>query len=373
VSRRGRTNDALDGVIHRIEFPAAIRPDPKAADQGPPSPVLSICVPTFNRPELVKRAIASVIESASGAEADVEIVVSDNSPDVSEEACLEELRRWRGGSLYVGNRLNVGIPANFNESIARATGRYVLFVCDDDRLLPGAVRAILDALADEEDAALLFQVDAVDPSGRVLRRQNFGDDARLGPTRALGRLLADNRFALFPGVVVRRDAYAVVGPFDGSVGNATDIEMWVRVFSRYGVRCLPTTISAYTVHAGSATQSTPFDAQAVTQLIEIFDRARATGLLPVSTIDRYETDYIHSIILSHAFLDLRAGDPAAAREKMALFELPSVRALGLSKGWFPVRLAFSILVRCPSALVRMPMNFVDRFVLVRRTDQARVA
>ena len=51
---------------------------------------------------------------------------------------------------------------------------------------------------------------------------------------------------------------------------------------------------------------------------------------------------------------------------MALFSLPPVRSLGSSLAWLPVRVAFSVLVRCPSALVRLPMSMLDQFVLVRR-------
>ena len=246
------SNRAREGPPDRVARDTLGRRATDGDDPGSPQPTLSVCVPTFNRPVLVQRAIASIVQAVSGREGDVEIVVSDNSPDVSERACRQALEAWEGRSLYVGNTQNVGISANFNECIARASGRYVLFVCDDDRLLPGAVPAILDALADrdEPDEVILFGVDAVDVGGRILRRHEFPREVSLGATGALYHLLSDNGFALFPGVVVSRDAYAAVGPFDAALGNATDIEMWVRLFSRYGVRCVPRTISAYTAHAG---------------------------------------------------------------------------------------------------------------------------
>ncbi len=342
-------------------------------DPGRPQPTLSVCVPTFNRPVLVQRAIYSIVQAASGREREVEIVVSDNSPDVSERACRQALEAWEGPSLYVGNPQNVGISANFNECIARASGRYVLFVCDDDRLLPGAVAAILDKLADrdEPDRVILFGVDAVDAAGRILRRQEFPREVSLGASGAVYRLLSDNRFALFPGVVVSRDAYAAVGPFDAGLGNATDIEMWVRLFSRYGARCVPRTISAYTAHAGSATQSTTFDGDAVAKLMEIFERARNTGVLSAETINRCQVRYIHSIILATAYLDLRTGDLTEGRRKMELFDLPSVRSLGPSLAWLPVRLIFTVLVRCPTTLVRPLMSWLDRLEVVRRVRTSR--
>jgi GT2 family glycosyltransferase len=330
--------------------------------------MLSICVPTFNRPVLVQRALRSITQSAMGAEDRVEIVVSDNSPDISEDACRKALGPWGGRSLYVGNRTDIGIPANLNQCITRASGRYVLFACDDDVVLPNAVPAILDALSDRADLdqVLLFGVHAVDEEGRVLRRHDFRRDAAIDEKAALYQLLWDAGFALFPGVVVSREAYSEVGQFDAAFGNATDLDMWVRLFARYGVRCVPSTISSYTVHSGSATRSMTFDEGAVTKLMNVFDRARTTGVLSATTVRRCETEYLHQAILNVAYLDLRSGDLAGARKAMSLFDLPSVRELGRSWGLLPVRASFSLLVRCPAPLVRVLMNWVVRADLVRR-------
>ena len=86
--------------------------------------------------------------------------------------------------------------------------------------------------------------------------------------------------------------------------------------------------------------------------MEIFERARNTGLLSAETVDRCEVRYIHSIILATAYVDLRSGDLTEGRKKMDLFDLPSVRSLGPSLAWMPVRLIFTVLVRCPTAMVR---------------------
>jgi glycosyltransferase involved in cell wall biosynthesis len=317
---------------------------------------------------MVQRAIRSIIQSASGAEDQVEILVSDNSPDVSEDACRKALDPWRGRSLYIGNPADIGIPANLNQCIARATGRHVLFACDDDVVLPDAVPAILHALSDQTDPAqvFLFGVHAVDEEGRILRRQEFRGTVSLNEKTALHQLLSDAGFALFPGVVVDRDAYAEVGQFDVALGNASDLDMWVRLFARYGVRCMPSAISAYTVHAGSATRSTAFDEDAVKKLMDVFERARRTRLLSTKTLRRCQTQYLHQAILNVAYLDLRSGDVDGARKAMSLFDLESVRSLGRSWKLMPVRASFSLLARCPPALVRYLMTWVVRSDIVGR-------
>jgi hypothetical protein len=66
-------------------------------------------------------------------------------------------------------------------------------------------------------------------------------------------LLRNSSFVREPAVVVRRAALEREGLFDPGVGGATDTDMWVKLFARYGVRCFPTTTCAYTIHEAAAT------------------------------------------------------------------------------------------------------------------------
>lgn len=327
---------------------------------------LSVCVPTYRRPELVGRAIASIVAAASDAVDRIEIVVSDNSPAVSEDASRAALATWPGAGRYLGNATNIGISANLNQCIATASGDYIMFVADDDRLLPGAMSAILPALdaAPASDRVLLFGVDAVDGAGRVRRTQRFRTDTRLLPGEALERLLAGG-FAWFPGVVLSREAVIEAGMFDERFGNMIDLELWVRLFARYGVRCLPAVVSAYSVHRESATQTMPYDAGAIGTVVEIFDRARATGLLPDHEVDSCESAFLDQLILGGAYLRLQAGDASGARSVLALYDAPEVRAVGSSSRWRPVRMAFRVLGWCPRPILRPMMTVVDRLDLAR--------
>jgi len=342
-----------------------------ATDQDRRAPRLSVCVPTYNRPELLRRAIASIIAAAPADPERVEIVVSDNSPGVSEGAAREALGAWDGRCRYLANATNVGITANLNQCIASASGDFVLFVGDDDQLLPGAIDEVLAVLDSDAaaDQVLLFGVDALDDTGRVIRRQRFPGDVRLPPRVALRQLLAGG-FAWFPGVVVRRDAVASTGTFEHRFGSLTDLELWARLFARYGVRCLPPTIAVYSVHRASVTQSMDYDQAAIESVLVIFDRARETGLLAARDIDRCESTFLDQFILGGAYVRLQAGDSAGARRVLGLYALPGVRAIGPSRRWQPVRMAFRALSRLPGVVVRPMMSVVTRFDLVRRVRGA---
>ena len=335
--------------------------------RGEASIALTVCVPTFDRPELVERAIGSAIGSAAGYEGLVEILVSDNSPDVSREACQRALARWTGPSLYLPNTSNIGAIANFNQCVDRASGRFVFFVHDDDVLRRNAIPDILGVINDPNvGPVLLFGAHVVDENGRLMRRQEFGEIVELAPDAAMRRVLSDIEFVRFPAIVVRRDVYLEVGPFDERFANATDLDMWVRLFSRYGVRCVPRTISVYSAGIDTATHSMTYDDAAIETLVDIFDVARRTKILSERAVDACQREFFHQFILGAAWLRLRTNDPEGARSVMDLFGLASVRRLGWSPRWIPIRLLFEALVRAPTGLVRPMVAWVSRHDVVRR-------
>ena len=229
---------------------------------------------------------------------------------------------------------------------------------------PGFFEAIADR--DDPGDVLFFGVHVVDEAQHIIRRQQFCRDATIGPPAALERLLSDNAIAWFPALVISRDAFQAVGPFNAESGNVIDLDMWVRLFGAFGIRCVPSAISAYSVHVGSATQTTAFDHEMISRILDIFDRAERLGVVPARVVRECRAQFLPQVILGTAALDLRAGRSVSARRVMALFNLSSVRASGISRAWLPVRTIFSVLVRLPPAIVQPFMRLIDRLDLVRR-------
>jgi glycosyltransferase involved in cell wall biosynthesis len=306
-------------------------------------PTLSITMPTRNRPELLERALRSVVGAVEPVAGQVEVAVSDGSDDDASGAVVRRvLADWPGGHPYVWNRPALTLVENMNRAVEISTGRWVMQLDDDDYLLPGAGAAMVDAIrrAAPEESVLLFGVEIVDSDGVAQLRQVFHREEYLEPKEALRRLLRNSSFVREPTAVVRRAAMDQEGLFDTTVGGATDTDMWVRLFSRYGVRCLPQVSCAYTVHEAAATTGM-WNPETMTAIGEIFDRAVAKGVLPERTIRRWQADWYHQFILAGAYRRLRVRRRAEAREVLGLFDLPDVRGLGLSPKWLPVRVAFT--------------------------------
>jgi len=86
---------------------------------------------TYRRPVFLKRTL-SLIKAQTFS--DYEVVVSDNDPERSAEAVVQELNdpRFR----YFSNGTNLGMVSSFNKSIERSEGRYIAMLTDDDPVYP---------------------------------------------------------------------------------------------------------------------------------------------------------------------------------------------------------------------------------------------
>ena len=308
---------------------------------------LSVAIPTYQRPDGLRRALRSLTTVGIGEPERIEVVVSDNSADDSgEQVAAPLLARWPGPTRYVRHDPGRGMVGNFNACVELSSGRWKLILHDDDYLLPGGLLRMVNAVraARPDDRALLFGVDVVDEHGNVRRRQHFRERAALAPAAALDRLLSTSSLVRFPAVCVREDAYAQVGPFDDSLAGFTDYDMWIRLFSRFGATLLPVTNAAYVVHGAAATEKI-FDETGVAAVNELFARAWRTGLLPASQLGGHQREFLHQFILAGAWRRMRVRDWPEAARILSLLTLPSVRRLGVSPRWLPVRAAFSAAAR----------------------------
>jgi glycosyltransferase involved in cell wall biosynthesis len=97
---------------------------------------ISVIIPTFNRPTLLRTAIESVINQAGGP---YELIVVNDAGTAVEESLLAELKQANIAVHIVEHTQNLGLGAARNTGISLASGEFVLFLDDDDSLAPGAL------------------------------------------------------------------------------------------------------------------------------------------------------------------------------------------------------------------------------------------
>jgi glycosyltransferase involved in cell wall biosynthesis len=200
-----------------------------------PEPLVSVVMPTFNRLEYVREAVASVYAQTCK---DWELVIVD---DGSEDETREFLRAAPDSRTSVVFHTHTGKPAVVrNIGIARARGRYVAFLDSDDRWPADKLRrqlALMESAPTRRWSYTAMRL--IDADGRVL------DDGLLDSWVPRAGSIVEELLRFQAGVplpTVMADLALVreVGGFDENLRFVEDYDLWLRMAMRSEVSVDPT-------------------------------------------------------------------------------------------------------------------------------------
>ncbi len=123
------------------------------------NPILSICIPTYNRSFLLKDCLRDLTDQLINDPKtlnNTEIVISDNdSKDDTKKIVLEYQKRCKN-IKYFKNEKNVGFDLNVVNSIKKACGKYCMYLGDDDAIAIGGIRFIFNYLKNNDISVLTY-------------------------------------------------------------------------------------------------------------------------------------------------------------------------------------------------------------------------
>jgi glycosyltransferase involved in cell wall biosynthesis len=115
------------------------------------NPLVSIIIPTYNRPNYLKQAIASAVQQTYK---NIEIIVSDDCSPVNQQAIAESFGDPR--IRFRRNATNLGIALNVIAAYKEAKGKYVASLNDDDIWNEDFLEKLVGHLEANPDLVLAF-------------------------------------------------------------------------------------------------------------------------------------------------------------------------------------------------------------------------
>ncbi|NOZ11519.1 MAG: glycosyltransferase family 2 protein [Gammaproteobacteria bacterium] len=185
---------------------------------------ISVIIPTYNRSELLMRALRSVY--AQTRPADEVIVVDDGSSDGSREAVKASFPQ----ATYL-SQANRGVSAARNVGIKHSTGRWLAFLDSDDEWQPEKLARQYAACQADPDCCVIHSDEIWIRKGRRVNPMN--KHAKQG-----GHIFEHclPRCAISPSaVMIHRQVFDEVGLFDESLPACEDYDLWLRICSRMPV------------------------------------------------------------------------------------------------------------------------------------------
>lgn len=109
------------------------------------TPLVSILLPTFDRPQFLEQALVSALNQTYSH---IEIIICDNSQnDATEQVVNSYLTSPNGSKIkYVRNKTNIGPAANQQKCFRLAKGEYMNYLMDDDLFHPRKIELMLPYL-----------------------------------------------------------------------------------------------------------------------------------------------------------------------------------------------------------------------------------
>jgi glycosyltransferase involved in cell wall biosynthesis len=198
-----------------------------ASGTGSRWPLVSVVMPTRGRPELVRDALAGVVEQTYGGPLEC-IVVHDQEPPDPELAGASRPGRT---VLVHHNDRRPGLPGARNAGRARARGSFIASCDDDDRWHPEKLQVQMEWLLSHPDINVVGAgIRQLLPGDRVV---DWPGDSELVSMRDLVR----SRFKELHSstLLVRRETFDLVGGYDEDLpfGYAEDYE-WLLRAARLG-------------------------------------------------------------------------------------------------------------------------------------------
>ncbi len=189
-------------------------------------PTVGVAIPCYNYAQYLSVCLDSVL-SQTGVALDV-VVVDDASTDNS-RAVVEEYMAKDSRVRLVAHETNKGHIATFNDGMDEIRGDYVVLISADDALVPGALARAAEAM--EAHPSIGFTYGPVVQFSDELPAETKTKQGRLkiwsGQDWVERRCRVGNNTIFSPEVVMRRDVYERIDPYNPKLRATSDLAMWL--------------------------------------------------------------------------------------------------------------------------------------------------
>ncbi len=195
----------MNGPRQRIVLPA------------PEHPRVSVIIPAWRRPDLLRRCLASLARHrANCASFETVILLNGATPEVASVVSDET-----EGARVVHSRVNLGFGRGSNRAARKATGEFLVLLNDDTEVQEGWLDALVQA-ADAHPSAGAVGSRMVSYDGRLLEagglvwREAVGSHVGRGLPESTNhyRFLREVDYCSASSLLVRRTTWDAVGGFD---------------------------------------------------------------------------------------------------------------------------------------------------------------
>jgi len=210
-------------------------------------PTVSVCIPSYNYAQYLPKAIKGILEQTY---TDFELIIVD---DCSSENIAEIVQSIKDSRIrFIQNRKNLGIPHNWNRCLEEARGQYICILHADDWWEKTYLETMVGVLNRNSKVGMVFSSFYIYFQNKQASRliQHFPRD-RLFNGETFFTINVKENIVGTPTVMVRRECYQKLGPFDTQFRILQDWEMWLRIALHYDIAYVANPLGHWRAHGSN--------------------------------------------------------------------------------------------------------------------------
>jgi len=188
---------------------------------------VSICIPTFNQTEYLKKILDSILIQTYR---NYEIIITDDSSNNNVKKLIDRCN-FRGKLKYFKNKTASGSPENWNRSVGYATGEYIKILHHDDWFTgKDSLKKFVDLLDNNPKADFAFSASlALDQNGRLLFTHTI-NEKQIRSLRKNGEVLFLGNFIGAPSATIYKRSINL--KYDRNLKWFVDVDFYIKVFAK---------------------------------------------------------------------------------------------------------------------------------------------
>lgn len=215
-------------------------------------PVFSIITPTNRRPQLLKRAVKSVVSQSFS---NWELIIVDDANDPESAKLVAQFNDPR--IKYIAHKTPRGASGAYNTGMKHAQGCYINFLDDDDEYLPNILEKLVAAYAsDNSDVGFIWTgvVHVRDTDDGEITQNTMIWPADF-PSKEEG-LMNSTGIGNGFGLCVKRKCVENIGYYDETLAVGVDTDFLIRLSKIYTFKTIPEVLVKIHHHANHQLTST---------------------------------------------------------------------------------------------------------------------
>ncbi len=218
-------------------------------------PLISICVPTYDRTKYLRGALESCLKQSYP---NFEVIVHDDTADDRIQSIVESLSSEK--IRYLHNHPPLGLVKKLNDFLDKAKAEWILILCDDDLLDPDYLKTLVPHIQKYPEATLVrSRYKLVDEKGKLIRLDRL-NQFLMKPCELLSQIfLPENQsFKMnISGILFQKGLLKKLGGFKNLYrGWHVDRLAWAELSAGGMSICDPKPLCSVRLHSGAISGGT---------------------------------------------------------------------------------------------------------------------